>query len=89
VRSPWRPFSQPRRAHTARHRKTLLKRPTFVHFFKQRWVLADFESKTDWMNHSRTGVKSDVQLGRNVSRGSGIWMKPELWWGPNEAVNGI
>jgi hypothetical protein len=42
-----------------------------VHFFKQRWVLADFESKTDWMNHSRTGVKSDVQLGRNVSRGFG------------------
>ena len=59
--------------------------PTFVHIFKQRWwVLADSESKTDWLNDSRTGIKSGVQLGRNMSRGFGVWMKPELWWGPNE-----
>jgi hypothetical protein len=63
----------------------LLVTPTFVQLFKQQWwVLADFESKTDWLNHSRTGMKSGVQLGRNVSRGFGVWMKPELWWGPNE-----
>jgi hypothetical protein len=59
--------------------------PTFVHLFKQRWwMLADFESKTDWLNHARTGMKSGFQLGRNMSRGFGVWMKPEVWWGPNE-----
>jgi len=68
----------------------LLVAPAFVHLFKQRWwVLADFESKTDWPNHSRTGMKSGMQLGRNPSPGLGAWVKPEPWWGPNEGVNGI
>jgi hypothetical protein len=63
----------------------LLITPIFVHTVVRRWwVLADSETKTNWLKNARTGVKSGVQVGRHVSGGFGAWVKPEWWWGPNQ-----
>jgi hypothetical protein len=62
----------------------LLTTPTFIHKGIGRWwVLADSEMKTNWKREARTGVKTGVQVGRGVSARFGIWVKPEVWWGPN------
>jgi hypothetical protein len=62
----------------------LLVTPFFVHTVGQRWwVMIDSESNTRWTDGGRTGFKSGVQLGRRVRTGIGIWIKPEVWWGPN------
>jgi len=62
----------------------LLITPTFIHKGIGRWwVLADSEMKTNWKREARTGVKTGVQVGRGVSARFGIWVKPEVWWGPN------
>ena len=63
---------------------TLLLTPIFVESVKEHWwVLADSETRTDWLRGARTGVKSGLQIGRIVSTGFGVWAKPEVWWGPN------
>ena len=49
------------------------------------WVLLDSETKTDWLLDGRTGVKSGAQFGAIVARGVGMWVKPEVWWGPNRS----
>jgi hypothetical protein len=46
--------------------------------------LIDSETKTDWRRGGRTGVKSGVQFGHVMARRLGFWVKPELWWGPNQ-----
>jgi len=62
----------------------LLVTPTVLQAFgRATWVLADTETKTDWRRDRRTGVKSGVQLGHVVTRGTGVWVKPEVWWGAN------
>ena len=66
----------------------LLVTPTLIRAFGRGWwVLADTETKTDWRRDRRTGVKSGIQLGHVVSRGLGLWIKPEVWWGPNQDGN--
>ena len=66
----------------------LLITPTLLRAFGRRsWVLVDTETKTDWRRDRRTGVKSGVQLGRVVSKGLGLWIKPEVWWGANQDGN--
>ena len=63
---------------------TLLITPIFIHAVKERWwVLADSETRTNWLREGRTGVKSGLQIGRTVATGFGVWAKPEVWWGPN------
>jgi hypothetical protein len=63
---------------------TFLITPIFVHSVKERWwVLADSETRTNWLRDARTGVKSGLQVGRILSSGFGLWVKPEVWWGPN------
>jgi hypothetical protein len=63
----------------------LLITPTLVRAFgRASWVLVDTETKTDWRRDRRTGVKSGVQLGHVVTKGLGLWIKPEVWWGPNQ-----
>jgi hypothetical protein len=62
----------------------LLVTPTVLQAFgRATWVLVDTEAKTDWRRNRRTGVKSGVQLGHVVTRGTGVWVKPEVWWGAN------
>lgn len=62
----------------------LLVTPTFIHVVhRDWWILADSETRTKWTDDGRTGVKSGLQLGRRIAQGVGLWMKPELWWGPN------
>jgi hypothetical protein len=48
------------------------------------WILADTETKTDWRRDRRTGVKSGLQFGHVIAAGVGLWIKPEVWWGPNQ-----
>jgi hypothetical protein len=63
---------------------TLLITPIFIHTVKERWwVLADSETRTNWLREGRTGVKSGLQIGRTIATGFGVWAKPEVWWGPN------
>ena len=58
--------------------------PTFVHTVGGRfWVLADTETRTDWLQDERTSIKSGVQFGRAIAGRVGVWVKPEVWWGPN------
>ena len=47
------------------------------------WVLVDTETKTNWQEDGRTGVRSGLQIGRRVATGVGVWVKPEVWWGPH------
>jgi hypothetical protein len=47
------------------------------------WILLDTETKTNWEDDGRTGVKSGLQFGRRAGRAYGFWIKPEVWWGPN------
>jgi hypothetical protein len=63
----------------------LLVTPTIIHTVGERWwVLADSETKTNRLSgRTRTGVKSGLQLGRSLATGFGVWVKPELFWGPN------
>jgi hypothetical protein len=62
----------------------LLITPTFIHVVgREWWILADTETKTRWAADGRTGVKSGLQIGRRLGPGVGLWVKPELWWGPN------
>ena len=60
--------------------------PTFIHTVGGRfWVLADTETMTDWRRDERTSVKSGLQVGRAMVGRAGVWVKPEVWWGPNQA----
>jgi hypothetical protein len=62
----------------------LLITPTFIHTVGQRWwLLADSETKTIW-HADYTGIKSGVQVGRNLPGRFAVWVKPELWWGPKD-----
>lgn len=62
----------------------LLITPTVITSIGRRsWVLVDSETRTDWRSGGRTGVKSGVQLGWIDGNGLGLWIKPEIWWGPN------
>jgi len=64
----------------------LLVTPLWLHAIKQRWwIMLDSESKTDWMDDRRTGFKSGVQVGRAFAGRFGMWVKPEVWWGPNQS----
>jgi hypothetical protein len=47
--------------------------------------MLDTETKTNWNDDNRTGVKSGVQFGRAFSGRFGAWVKPEVWWGPNQS----
>ena len=59
--------------------------PTFIHSVGSRfWVLADTETRTDWQRDERTSVKSGLQIGRAIAGRVGLWVKPEVWWGPNQ-----
>jgi len=49
------------------------------------WLMADTETRTDWRLDGRTGVKSGLQVGHVLTRRVGVWVKPEIWWGPNRA----
>jgi hypothetical protein len=63
----------------------LLITPSFIHAVGRRWwVLADSETRTVWRLDAHTGIKSGFQVGRNVAGAFAVWVKPELWWGPND-----
>src|SRR4029079_8345583 len=63
----------------------LLITPSFIHAVGRRWwVLADSETRTFWRADSRTDIKSGFQVGRNLVGAFAVWVKPELWWGPND-----
>lgn len=62
----------------------LLITPTFIQRVgRTSWYLVDTETKTDWQRDGRTGVKSGFQYGWILPNRIGIWIKPEVWWGPN------
>ena len=64
----------------------LLVTPLWLHAIGQRWwVMLDSETKTNWMDEGRTGFKSGVQVGRAFRGRLGVWVKPEVWWGPNQS----
>ncbi|HTI36077.1 MAG TPA: hypothetical protein VL484_00850 [Vicinamibacterales bacterium] len=61
----------------------LLITPTWITRAGRRsWVLVDTETKSDWQRNGRTSIKSGVQFGA-IWRGVGVWVKPEVPWGPN------
>jgi len=58
--------------------------PTLIRGIGRRsWVLVDSETMSDWRQDGRTSIKSGVQLGHIVARGFGLWLKPEVYWGPH------
>jgi len=61
----------------------LLITPLVIRSVGRFWILADTETKTRWNADGRTGIKSGFQIGRRVGTGLGVWVKPEVWWGPN------
>jgi hypothetical protein len=62
----------------------LLVTPTFIRAVGGAWwLLADAETKTNWREDGRTGVKTGVQIGRRIATGVGLWAKPEVWLGPH------
>jgi hypothetical protein len=64
----------------------LLITPIWLHAIgRQWWVMLDTETKTNWEDDGRTGVKSGVQVGRAFKGRFGMWVKPEVWWGPNQS----
>jgi hypothetical protein len=64
----------------------LLITPLWLHAIKQRWwIMLDSETKTNWMDGGRTGVKSGLQVGRAFHGRLAVWVKPEVWWGPNQS----
>jgi hypothetical protein len=66
----------------------LLVTPAFFYRVKHRWwIFADTETKSNWKVNGRTGVKSGLQLGRVMTPRFGVWVKPEVWWGPNRDGN--
>ena len=63
---------------------TLLITPVFIQTVKTRWwILVDSETNTNWERDGRTGLKSGLQLGRITSASFSLWVKPEVYWGPN------
>lgn len=48
------------------------------------WVVGDTELKWDWKSKLGSGI-TGVQLGRMVKGKFGIWIKPEVPWGPGRA----
>jgi len=64
----------------------LLITPIWLRSIKRHWwVMLDTETKTNWEDDNRTGVKSGVQVGRAFGGRFGVWVKPEVWWGPNQS----
>jgi hypothetical protein len=60
----------------------LLVTPTLIRTFQRRWwMLADSETRTDWLGDRRTSVKSGLQIGHAISPHVAVWAKPEVWWG--------
>ena len=60
----------------------LLVTPTLLYALDRNWwVLVDTETKSNWKADGRTGVKSGFQVGRRVTSGMALWVKPEVWWG--------
>lgn len=56
--------------------------PAIVHpLGKGWWVMGDTELKWDWKAKLGSGI-TGVQLGRMVKGKYGIWIKPEVPWGP-------
>jgi len=56
--------------------------PTLVHRLSRKWWIAvDNEFKWDWRTSRGSGI-AGFQLGRMVRRKFGIWIKPEIPWGP-------
>jgi hypothetical protein len=64
--------------------RALLITPLFMHTLSRRtWLLVDSESKTNLRPGGRTDLRSGVQVGWALKSAVGLWVKPEIWWGPN------
>lgn len=50
---------------------------------RQWWFQLDTEAKVNWERENGAGFKSGVQLGWMLGSNVGVWMKPEIYWGPN------
>ncbi|HZT75862.1 MAG TPA: hypothetical protein VFA27_04335 [Vicinamibacterales bacterium] len=50
------------------------------------WVVADSDIKTIWTDDGRTNVRTGFLLGHGLVPGVSIWVKPEIWWGPNPDI---
>ena len=62
----------------------LFVQPMLLHTLgRSSWVMIDTESRTDWQRDGRTSLKSGVQYGLVLKNGLGLWVKPEVGWGPN------
>lgn len=60
-----------------------LVRPIFVWRFRRRWwTQIEAESTTSFVGSSRPWFWTAVALGRMMSRRTGVWVKPEIAWGP-------
>lgn len=58
--------------------------PIFVWRFHRRWwTQIEAESVTDFENRNLTWFRATVALGRMMNRRTGVWVKPEIAWGPN------
>lgn len=58
--------------------------PTFLWRLSKRWyMLVDGESLTDWEKDGRTSLKGGFQLGRMLSRRTGVSLKAEIPFGEN------
>jgi len=58
--------------------------PYLLVLLKKRWWLQlETEAKTNFEASADTSFKSAVAIGRMLNRNMGVWIKPEVPWGPH------
>jgi hypothetical protein len=61
--------------------------PAIIHpMGKGWWIVGDTELKWDWKSKKGSGI-TGLQIGRMIKGKYGIWVKPEVPWGPGRIGN--
>lgn len=61
--------------------------PALAHALTRKWwMLVDTELKWDWKSDKASGI-SGIQVGRMMKGNFGIWVKPEVSWGPGRLAD--
>jgi hypothetical protein len=59
--------------------------PTLIHKITAAWwYLVDGETKTDWLQNNKTGIRGGLQVGHAFGSRFAAWVKPEAAWTPDQ-----
>jgi len=64
---------------------TTSQQPRIFWFYSKKtwWIQLETEAKTNFEASADTSFKSAVAIGRMLNRNMGVWIKPEVPWGPH------